>query len=85
MSNDAWELSGVELTLKACLQHFHSRVVLVKTDKVTQACIICFGGRAVFLSSIAWDLRFMCYSGTHCSPPPGRSHCSSESAIALES
>ena len=57
MSINARELSGVKLTVKACLEHFRNRVVLVETDnKVTQAYIDDFGGRSVFLNRIAWDL-----------------------------
>ena len=45
MSSNAWELSGVKLTVKAGLEHFRNRVVLVETDnKATQAYIIHFGG-----------------------------------------
>ena len=55
------ELSGVKLTVKAGLEHFRHRVVLVETDgKVTQASINHLGGRSVFLNSIAWDLWSMC-------------------------
>ena len=40
MSSNAQELSGVKLTVKAGLEHFRSRVVLMETDnKVTQAYI----------------------------------------------
>ena len=40
MSSNARELSGVKLTVKADLEHFRNRVVLVETDnKVTQAYI----------------------------------------------
>ena len=40
MSSNARELSGVKLTVKAGLEHFRNRVVLVETDnKVTQAYI----------------------------------------------
>ena len=62
MSSNAWELSGVMLTVKAGLKHFRNRVVLVETDnKVTQAYINHLGGRSPFLTSIAWDLWSMCY------------------------
>ena len=38
MSSDARELSGMKLAVKAGIEHFHNRVVLVETDnKVTQA------------------------------------------------
>ena len=40
MSSNARELSGVKLTIKAGLEHFRNRVVLVETDnKVTQAYV----------------------------------------------
>ena len=40
MSSNARELSGVKLTVKAGLEHFRNRVVLVATDnKVTRAYI----------------------------------------------
>ena len=62
MSSDARELSGVKLTVKAGLEHFRNRVVLVETDnKVTQAYINYLGGRSVFLNSIAGGLWSMCY------------------------
>ena len=62
MSSDARELNGVKLTVKASLEHFRNRVVLVETDnKVTQAYINHLGGRFIFLTSIAWDLWSMCY------------------------
>ena len=62
MSNNAWELSGVKLTIKAGLEHFRNWVVLVETDnKVTQAYVNHLGGRSPFLSSIARDLWSMCY------------------------
>ena len=36
MSCNAWELSGVKLTIKAGLEHYRNQVVLVETDnKVT--------------------------------------------------
>ena len=36
MSSNVRELSGVKLTVKACLEHFCNQVVLVETDnKVT--------------------------------------------------
>ena len=54
MSSNAWELSSVELTVKAGLEHFHNRVVLAETDnKVTHAYTDHFGGRPVFFNSIA--------------------------------
>ena len=54
MSSDARELSGVKLTVKAGLEHFRNRVVLVETDnKVTQAYTNHLGSRSVFLNSIA--------------------------------
>ena len=62
MSSNARELSGVKLTVKAGLEHFRNRVVLVETDnKVTQAYINHLGGRSLFLNSIARDLWSMCY------------------------
>ena len=62
MSSIAPELSVVKVPVKIGLEHFRNRVVLVKTDdKVTQAYINHFGGRSVFLNSIAWDLWSMCY------------------------
>ena len=62
MSSNARELSGVKLTVKAGLEHFRNRVVLVETDnKVTQAYINHLGGRSLFLNSIAQDLWSMCY------------------------
>ena len=62
MSSNAWELNSVKLTVKAGLEHFRNRVVLVETDnKVTQAYINHLGGRSVFLCNIAWDLWSMCY------------------------
>ena len=62
MSSNARELSGVKLMVKARLEHFRTQVVLVETDnKVTQAYINHFGGRSVFLNSIAGDLWSMCY------------------------
>ena len=62
MSGNARELSGVKLTIKAGLEHFHNRVVPVETDsKVTQAYINHLGGRSPFLNSIARDLWSMCY------------------------
>ena len=62
MSSNARELSGVKLTIKAGLEHFRNRVVLVETDnKVTQAYINHFGGRSVFLNKITRDLWSMCY------------------------
>ena len=49
MSSNARELSGVKLTVKAGLEHFRNRVVLVETDnKVTQAYINHLGGRSLF-------------------------------------
>ena len=33
MSSNARELSGVKLTVKAGLEHFRNRVMLVETDK----------------------------------------------------
>ena len=62
MSSSAHELSGVKPTVKAGLEHFCNRVVLVETDnKVTQAYINHVGGRSVFLNNIAQDLWSMCY------------------------
>ena len=62
MSSSAREHSGVKLTVKAGLKHFRNRVVLVETNnKVTQAYINHFGGRSVFLNSIAQVLGSMCY------------------------
>jgi len=62
MSSNARELSGVKLTVKAGLEHFRNRVVLVETDnKVTQAYINHLGGRSLFLNSIARDIWSMCY------------------------
>ena len=62
MSNNAWELSGGKLTVKAGLEHFCNRVVLVETDStVTQAYIDHLGDRSPFLNSIARDLKSMCY------------------------
>ena len=54
MSSNARELSGVELTVKAGLEHCCNRVVLVEIDnKVTHAYINHLGGRSLFLNSIA--------------------------------
>ena len=62
MSSNALELSGVKLTIKASLEHFRNRVVLVGTEsKATQAYVNHLGGRSPFLSSIAQDLWSMCY------------------------
>ena len=62
MSSNARELSGVKLTVKAGLEHFRNRVVLVETDnKVTRAHTNHLGGRSLFLNSIAQDLWSMCY------------------------
>ena len=62
MLSSAQELSGVRLTLKAGLEHFRNRVMLVEADnKVTKAYINHFGGRFVFLNSIAQELWSMCY------------------------
>ena len=62
MSSDAQKLSRVKLTVKAGLEHFRDRVVLVETDnRVTQAYINHFGSRSVFSNSIARDLWSMCY------------------------
>ena len=56
MPSNAQELSGVKLTVKAGLEHFRNRVMLVETDnKVTQAYINHLGGRSLFFSSIARD------------------------------
>ena len=61
MSSNARELSGVKLTIKAGLEHFRNRVVLVKTDnKVTQAYVNHLGGQSPFSNSIARDLWSMC-------------------------
>ncbi len=83
MSSNARELSGVKLTIKAGLEHFRNRVVLVETDNrvvlvetdnnVTQAYVNHRGGRSPFLNSIARDLWSMCYQAhillvvVHCS------------------
>jgi len=49
MLSNARELSGVKLTVKAGLEHFCNRVVLVETDsKVTQAYTNHLGGRSLF-------------------------------------
>ena len=62
MLSNARELSGVKLTVKAGLEHFRNRVVLVETNnKVTQAYINHLGGQCLFLNSIAQDLWSMCY------------------------
>ena len=62
MSRNAQKLSGVKLTVKAGLEQFCNRVVLVETDnKVTQAYINHLGGQSPFLNSIARDLWSMCY------------------------
>ena len=62
MSSNARELSGIKLTVKAGLEHFCNRVVLVETDnKVTQTYINHLSGRCPFLNSIAHDPRSMCY------------------------
>ena len=58
MSNSAWELSGVKLIVKAGLEHFRNRVVLVQGNPSLHQS---FGGRSVFLNSIAQDLWSMCY------------------------
>ena len=62
MNSNAQELNGVKLTVKAGLEHFRNRMVLVETDnKVTPAYIDHLGGCSVFLNSIAHDLWSMCY------------------------
>ena len=62
MSNDARELFGVKMTVKASREHFSSSLVLVKTnDKVTQAYINHLRDCLVFLSGIAQDLWSLCY------------------------
>ena len=59
---DARELSGVKLKVRAALPSLRGRVVLMETDnKVTQAYINHLGGRSPFLNSIARDLWSMCY------------------------
>ena len=57
MLRNARELSGVKLTVKAGLEHFRNRVVLVETDnKVTQSYINHLGGRSPFSNNIAPEL-----------------------------
>ena len=62
MISETEELFGFNLTIKANLEHFRNRVVLVKTDdKVTHGYIDHLGARFVFLSGIAHDRSSMCY------------------------
>ena len=62
MSNNARELSGVKLRVKAALPSLRGQVVLVETDnKVTHAYIDHLGGRSLFFNSITRDPWSMCY------------------------
>ena len=87
MSNNARELSGVKLRVRAALPSLRGQVVLVETDnKVTQAYINHLGGRSPFLNHCSGSMVDVLL-GTN---PPRRSsstregECPSRPTVSLE-
>ena len=62
MSSDAQELTSVELIVKASLEHFHDKAVLVEpSSMVTLAYINHSRSCFLFLSSVTWHFWSMCH------------------------